>query len=75
MYMGHPSNELERFIVWRNISSSMYEPSAEDQVRTVVMCSEDINDDIRSFSNRYRFLFSIDIARHYTSIFSGSLDN
>ena len=61
MYKGRPSNELEKCL--ENTSSSIYE-LVEDQVRTIVMDSMDINDDIRSFYNRYRFLISMDIARH-----------
>ena len=49
MYAGHPSNELERYIVWRTFHQYMNQTSAEDQVRTVVMGSEDINENIRSF--------------------------
>ena len=48
MYMDRPSNELEEYIVWRTFHHQIYE-LAEDQVRTVVMDSVDINDNIHSF--------------------------
>ena len=53
----------------------MNQTSFKDQVRTVVMDSNNINDKIRSFYNWYRFLFSMDIPGHYTCIFSSKLGN
>ena len=42
----------------------MNQTSAEDQVRTVVVGSDSINENNRSFYDRYRFLFSMDIASY-----------
>ena len=76
MYAGHPNNELEKkvfrleeyfFII------ILTKRQLKIRVRTIVMGSDNIKDNLRSFKNRYNFLFSMDIAGHYSGIFSGNL--
>ena len=65
MYAGHPSNELKIYFVWRTIYQHyMNQTLAGDQVRTVVMSSDNINENTCSFWDRYSILFSTDIASH-----------
>ena len=70
MYADHPSNELNGGYIY---VQTRYQ--AEDQVLTIIVNSRNMNDNIRSFEDRYCFLFSTDIAGYYTCVFSGNLGN